>query len=121
MPAQVAPIPDGAAMVAAVYSISPSPPKDATGYLVMIRQAGKRPSDPESGWFFSQIVMDPSFGGTRVNSSMGNYSLGLCVACHASAVNNLTFASFSNTKTPPPQAPYAPNFITQSSGSLLSP
>ena len=120
VPAPVAPIPDGAAMIAVVYPISPVPPKDPTGYLVMIRQAGKRPSDPESGWFFSQIVIDPSFGGTRVNSSMGNYSLGLCVACHASAVNNLTFASFSNTKTPPPTSPYTPNFLTQSTGSLLS-
>lgn len=121
VPTPVAPIPDGAAMVAAIYSISPVPPSAATGYLAMIRQAGKRPSDPVSGWFFSQIVIDPmNFGGTRVNSSMGNYSLGLCVACHSSAVNNLTFASFSNTKAPPAQAPYTPNFITQSTSSLLS-
>lgn len=131
VPKQGTPIPDGAAMIAVVSPISPSPPKDAAGYLVMIRQDGNRPTDPLSGWFFSQVVLSaapsksqivlPSFGGTRINSSMGNYSLGLCVACHSSAVNNLTFASFSNTKTPPTPAPYTPNFITQSTGSLLSP
>ena len=121
VPAQVTPIPDGAAMVAAIYPISTSASSVATGYLVMIRQAGKRKSDPASGWFFSQIVMDPaSFGGTRVTSSMGNYSLGLCVACHSSAVNNLTFASFANTKKPPTPVPYTPNFITQGTSSLLS-
>lgn len=122
-PAQVATIPDRAAMVAAIYPISglstlvPAP----TGYLVMIRQAGKRATDPASGWFFSQIVMDAAkYGGTRVTSSIGNYSLGLCVACHASAVNNLTFASFANTKKPPPSFPYTPNFVTQGTSSLLS-
>ena len=121
VPAQVAPIPDGAAMVAAIYPVSASPPTVATGYVVMIRQAGKRPSDPASGWFFSQVVIDPAnYGGTRVASSMGNYSLALCVACHASAVNNLTFASFANTRTVPTPAPYAPHFITQGTSSLLS-
>jgi hypothetical protein len=116
VPAQSTPIPDGAAMVAVVYpiaglsSLEPTP----TGYLVMIRQAGKRPSDPASGWFFSQIVTDGArYSGTRVTSSMGNYSLGLCVACHASAVNNLTFASFANTKKLPTPPSYTPNFITQ--------
>ena len=129
VPAQGTPIPDGAAMIAVVYPISPSPPKVPTGYLVMIRQAGNRPTDPESGWFFSQIVLPtsstikgaPTFGGTRISSSMGNYSLGLCVACHASAVNNLTFASFSNTQKPPTPAPYTPNFITQGTSTLMSP
>lgn len=121
VPAQVASIPDGAAMVAAIYPISASSPLVPTGYVVMIRQAGKRPSDPASGWFFSQVVIDgANYGGTRVTSSMGNYSLGLCVACHASAVNNLTFASFANTKKPPTPAPYTPNFITQGTSSLLS-
>src|SRR5262249_30163406 len=119
VPAQPSAIPDGAAMVAAITAISGS--TATTGYLVMIRQAAKRPSDPASGWFFSQIVIDPiNFGGTRVTSSTGNFSLGLCVACHSSAVNNLTFASFANTKRPPPPVVYTPNFITQSTGSLLS-
>jgi hypothetical protein len=122
-PAQVATIPDRAAMVAAIYPISglPTLVPSPTGYLVMIRQAGKRATDPASGWFFSQIVIDAAkYGGTRVTSSMGNYSLGLCVACHASAVNNLTFASFANTKKPPPSFPYTPNFVTQGTSSLLS-
>ena len=123
VPAQLAAIPDGAAMVAAVYPILTSstvvPPP--AGFLVMIRQAGQRPNDPASGWFFSQIVLDPiHYGGTRVTSSTGNYSLGLCVACHSSAVNNLTFASFANSKKPPAPASYTPNFIIQNTGSLLS-
>src|SRR5205807_1225265 len=102
MPSQIAAIPDGAAMVAAIMPVSGSPTTAVTGYLVMIRQAANRKSDPASGWFFSQIIIDPNnFGGTRVAASMGNYSLGLCVACHSSAVNNLTFASFANTKRPP--------------------
>lgn len=121
VPAQLTAIPDGAAMVAAIYPITASPNAAATGYLVMIRQAGRRKSDPASGWFFSQVVTDAvNYGGTRVSTSLGNYSLGLCVACHASAVNNLTFASFSNTQMAPPPATYAPNFITQKTSSLLS-
>lgn len=121
VPAQGTPIPDGAAMVAAIYSIAATPPLTPTGYLVMIRQAGKRRTDPASGWFFSQIVLDQAnFGGTRVTTSTGDYSLGLCVACHASAVNNLTFASFANTKAVPKPAPYTPTFITQGTSSLQS-
>ena len=123
VPGQGTPIPDGAAMVAAIYPISGASTvaPAASGYLVMIRQAAKRPSDPASGWFFSQIVVDANnFGGTRVATSTSNYSLGLCVACHASAVNNLTFASFANTKNPPPSFPYLPSFITQETSSLLS-
>jgi len=121
VPPQAAPIPDGAAMVAAVYPISAPAPTAPTGYLVMVRRAGKHRSDPASGWFFSQVVVDPAnYGGTRVASSMGDYSLSLCVACHASAVNNLTFASFANTKVVPKQAPFTPNFITQGTSSLLS-
>jgi hypothetical protein len=122
VPPQGTPIPDGAAMVAAIYPIpGPTITPTPTGYLVMIRQAGMRPSDPASGWFFSQIVVNAStFGGTRVTTSIGNYSLGVCVACHSSAVNNLTFASFANTKQPPPPASYTPTFITQGTSSLLS-
>src|SRR5215831_4564860 len=79
VPAQVGAIPDGAAMVAAISPIPGSATTATTGYLVMIRQAANRKSDPASGWFFSQIVVNPNnFGGTRVNSSMGNFSLGLC-------------------------------------------
>jgi hypothetical protein len=121
VPTPVASIPDGAAMIAAVSPIAGAPPASVTGYLVMIRQAANRSSDPASGWFFSQVVTDASnYGGTRITTSMGNYSLGICVGCHASAVNNLTFASFSNTQGPPSQTPYTPNFITQSTTSLLS-
>ena len=114
-------IPDLAAMVAAIYPLSAPANADPSGYLVMIRQAGKRSTDPASGWFFSQIVLNPvDFGGTRINSSQGDYSMGVCVACHASAVNNLTFASAANlTRTPPPPA-YTPFFLTQSTSSLLS-
>src|SRR5215467_3316145 len=57
VPSSQTPIPDLAAMVAAVYPLS-SKAANATpsGYLVMIRQAGRRSTDPASGWFFSQIV-----------------------------------------------------------------
>ena len=121
IPSQIAAIPDGATMVAAIMPVSGSPTTAVTGYLVMIRQAANRKSDPASGWFFSQIIIDPNnFGGTRVAVSMGNYSLGLCVACHSSAVNNLTFASFANTKRPPTPSTYTPTFISQSTSSLLS-
>ena len=121
VPPHVSTIPDRAAMVAVVYPISTPSPTKASGYLVMIRQAGKRRSDPASGWFFSQVVADPvNYGGTRVTASTGDYSLRLCVPCHSSAVNNLTFASFANTKVAPKGASYTPNFITQQSSSLLS-
>lgn len=121
VPSSPTPIPDLAAMVAAVYPISAPANATPSGYLVMIRQAGKRSTDPASGWFFSQIVSDPAtFGGTIVTTSQGDYSMGLCVACHSSAVNNLTFASAANlTKTPPPPA-YTPFFLTQGTSSLLS-
>ena len=67
VPAQATPIPDGAAMVAAVIPVSGTASTPATGYLTMIRQAGKRRSDPASGWFFSQVVLDSvNYGGTRV-------------------------------------------------------
>ena len=80
VPAQGTPIPDGAAMVAAIYPVSATSPLVATGYLVMIRKAGGRSTDPASGWFFSQVVLDQAnYGGTRVAVSMGDYSLGLCV------------------------------------------
>jgi len=49
--AQGTPIPDGAAMVAASYPVSATSSFVATGYLIMIRQAGKRSTDPASGWF----------------------------------------------------------------------
>lgn len=121
VPPNGTPIPDGAAMVAAVYPIAQSPATTPSGYMVMIRQAGNRPSDPASGWFFSQIVTDPiQFGGTRISTSIGNFSLTYCVACHSSAVNNLTFASFSHIKAPPAPQPYTPNFVTQSTGTLLA-
>lgn len=121
VPAQPTSIPEGSAMVAAIYPIAGASPPVATGYLIMIRQGTKPPGDPASGWFFSQVVIDPAgYGGTHLTSSTGDYSLGLCVACHASAVNNLTFASFANTTKLPVQAPYAPNFITQATSTLLS-
>src|SRR5947209_10905454 len=44
-------IPDGAAMFAQVYPIAAKPPAGLSGSLVMIRQAGGRPTDPASGWF----------------------------------------------------------------------
>lgn len=123
VPAQVVAIPDRAAMVAVVYPIlgSSALASSPSGYLVMIRQAGNRATDPANGWFFSQVVINgTTYGGTRVTSSMGNYSLGLCVACHASAVNNLTFASFANSKAAPTPQPYKPNFVIQGTSSLLS-
>ena len=121
VPAKGTPIPDGAAMVAAVIPVSGTASTPATGYLTMVRQAGKRQSDPASGWFFSQVVLDPAnYGGTRVTTSTGDYSLTLCVSCHASAVNNLTFASFANTRRAPTPTIYSPNFITQQTNTLLS-
>ena len=44
--AGAAAIPDLAAMVALVYPISAKPPAGLSGYLVMIRQNGGRPTDP---------------------------------------------------------------------------
>jgi len=123
VPASFTQIPDLAAMVAEVYPVLPSPSAIASpsGYLVMIRQAGQRATDPASGWFFSQIVSIPAaYGGTRITTSQGDYSMGLCVACHSSAVNNLTFASAANLSKPPAPPAYSPFFLTQGTSSLLS-
>ncbi len=111
-------IPDGAAMVAVVTPLASTTP---SGYLVMIRQAKGRPDDPASGWFFSQVIASAAtWGGTRVATSMGDFSMGLCVACHSSAVSNLTFASYSNLSTTPVSPAYTAAFVTQSTTSLLS-
>jgi len=114
-------IPDGSAMVALVYPLGAKPPAGKSGYLVMIRQSAGRPTDPASGWFFSQVVTSTNtYGGTRVASSTGDFSLTLCVACHASAVNNFTFANYLNVKQAPAASPYTPAFLTQSTSDLLS-
>ena len=114
-------IPDGAAMVALVYPIGAAPPVGLNGYLVMIRQGAGRPTDPASGWFFSQLVSSPTtYGGTIMTNSLGDFSLTQCIACHASAVNNFTFANYLNVKQAPPATTYSSAFLTQGTSDLLS-
>ena len=94
-PTPVAAMPDDAAMIAVVHPVNG--PDLPSGFLVMVRQTAASSSRPASGWFFSQIVSNAAtWGGTSLTTSAGDYSMGLCVGCHASAVNNLTFASTSN-------------------------
>jgi hypothetical protein len=118
----VATMPPDAAIVAEIYpSTTASKP---SGHLVMTRQtAAPAASRPASGWFFSQIVTDAgSWRASSLTTSAGDYSLGQCIGCHASAINNFTYASTANLSGKPlALAPWQPNFQYPSTNSLPAP
>jgi hypothetical protein len=116
-------IPDGSTMVAQIFQGTAGGAGAVTsGYLVMVRQSAtpRRPTDPLTGWFWSQVVSGPGFAGTIVPNSAGEFGFGLCISCHSSAVNNLTFANYANIGTTPASPAYQPNFVAQNTSTLLS-
>jgi cytochrome c553 len=121
-PSTVAPMPQDAAIVAEIYpSATATTP---SGRLVMTRQtAAPAAARPASGWFFSQIVTDAStWRATSLTTSAGDYSLGACIGCHASAVDNFTSVSTSNLLGQPLQlADWRPSFPSPSTTDLPAP
>jgi hypothetical protein len=104
-PSTVAPMPQDAAIVDQRQLLLPVGDnyfcRSATtpsGRLMMTRQtAAPAAARPASGWFFSQIVADAgTWRATSLTASAGDYSLGPCIGCHASAVDNFTYVSTSN-------------------------
>jgi cytochrome c553 len=119
-PAQVARVPDDAVIIATVYPAQG--PATPSGYLIMVRVTAPSASHASSGWFFSQVVSNPTaWGGTPLLTSGGDYSMGLCAGCHASAANNFSFAGYGNLLGQSPRLPgYVPNFQVQDTSTLQS-
>jgi hypothetical protein len=118
-PNTVAPMPQDAAIVAEIYPSATA--TNPSGRFVMARQtAAPAAARPASGWFFSQIVADAgSWHATSLTTSVGDYSLGQCIGCHASAVNNLTYVSTSNLLGKAlPLADWQPSFSYPSTNDL---
>jgi hypothetical protein len=109
-PAHPAAIPDGAMIVKEMYSPSPASAcripdllrlrSDTLGMAVMIRDS----SAARDGWFWAAVgwkgyVPDwpPPPSNSPALAGFGQY----CINCHASAVDNETFASLKNIKGEP--------------------
>ena len=121
-PSTVATMPQDAAIVAEIYPSATAP--TPSGRLVMTRQtAAPAAARPASGWFFSQIVTDAShWRATSLTTSVGDYSLGQCIGCHASAVDNFTYVSTSNLLGQTLQlADWKPSFPSPSTTDLPAP
>ena len=109
-PAQLAPIPDGAIMVKEMYSPPPASAcripdllrlrPDTQGMAVMVRDTAAA----RDGWFWAAVGWagwkpdwPPPASNSPALAGFGQY----CTNCHASAVDNQTFASLSNIKGEP--------------------
>lgn len=107
-------IPEGALMIAEVYPADSQGSGSPEGWLAMLRHSAEGASPPPSadGWYWGQFLADEEKGwrGTAQQSSRAEFGFSLCDTCHASAVNNLTFANWQNTKADVPTPSFDPQF-----------
>jgi hypothetical protein len=109
-PAQPAPVPDGAIMVKEMYSPPPASAcripdllrlkPNSQGMAVMVRDSAAA----RDGWFWGAIGWagwtpdwPPPASNSPAFAGFGQY----CTNCHASAIDNSTFASLSNIREQP--------------------
>ena len=109
-PAQIAPVPDGAIMVKEMYSPPPASAcripdllrlrPNSQGMAVMVRDSAAA----RDGWFWGAVGWSgwtpdwpPPASNSPAFAGFGQY----CTNCHASAVDNQTFASLSNIRDQP--------------------
>lgn len=86
-------VPDGAAMIAEIFPVSGDYDRRATGYVFMLRD-DKVSFD---GWYWGRYR--PGASDLELQAEFG---LSRCLACHASAVSELTFANLVNLGVTPP-------------------
>jgi cytochrome c553 len=110
IPSTPAPVPDGAIMVKEMYSPAPAAAcrvdnllrlrPDTQGMAVMVHDSAAA----RDGWFWAAVGWKgwqpdwpPPLSNSPAQSGFGQY----CTNCHASAVDNQTFASLANIKGEP--------------------
>lgn len=108
-------LPDGATMVKEMYqTVEPTypAPDPVIGWAVMVRKNGASPD----GWFWV-IHFKKAF---RTMATMGTFSYSFCLSCHASAINQSSFASYQHLTGDNPGLIHGRSFTPMATSDFMS-